>query len=170
MHDSSTILFDSGRAPLGFRIPALAVGVGFLCLATAMAAYGLFGVSQGVPFAAVRGSPLLGSLGCFVIGAVLIFVWFAHLRIWFDSARQELIVWRRGYLRSHEHRVSLAGCRRFHIRHVRAGLSGRTWEVSAEFTDGRNERLVDIPSGVESLAESLGAATKLPVTKHKDVS
>jgi hypothetical protein len=113
---------------------------------------------------------LPGSLGCLVIGAIWIFVWFAHLRILFDSARQELIVWTRGYLRSHERRVSLAGCRQFHIRHVRTGLSGSTWQVSAEFTDGRSKWLVDTPSGVESLAESLGAATKLPVTKHVDVS
>jgi hypothetical protein len=148
----------------------VAVGVGFLWLAAAIAAYGLFGVSLGVPFGDARGSPLPGSLGCLVIGAIWIFVWFAHLRILFDSARQELIVWTRGYLRSHERRVSLAGCRQFHIRHVRTGLSGSTWQVSAEFTDGRSKWLVDTPSGVESLAESLGAATKLPVTKHVDVS
>jgi len=137
-----------------------------LWVAAAMAAYGLFGVSLGFSMSGAHGSPLLGSLACFAIAAVWIFVWFAELRVLFDSSRQELIVSTRGYLRSHERRVALAGSREFHIRHVRSGFSKRIWAVSIDFADGRTEWLADIPSGVEPLAEMLRAVTKLPVTQH----
>jgi hypothetical protein len=146
---------------------ALAIGLGALWLAVASAAYGLFGVSLGFPFSDVRGWPLLGSLASFAIAAVWIFVWFAQLRILFDAARQELIVWTRGYFRSHERRISLAGCREVHMRHVHNGLASRTWRVSVEFLDGRSEHVTDIRSGIEPLAESLEAATKLPVKRYE---
>ena len=170
MQSLGTKLYDSGRFPLWFRIPALVFGLFVLCLGAAIAAHGLFGVSLGVPMSDLHGSPLLGSLACFAIAAVWIFVWFAQLRILFDASRQELIVSTRGYVLSHERRIALAGSREFHIRLVRSGLASRTWRVSVDFTDGRTERLADIPSGAESLAELLRAATKLPVTKHEDLN
>ena len=172
MQSSSAILYDSGRFPLLFRIPALVFGLFVLWLAVAIAAYGLCGVSSGFSLAGVHGSLLFGSLSCFAIAAIWIFVWFAHLRISFDATRQELIVWTRGYLRWHEHHADLAGAREFHIRHVRTGLSRRTWRVRIIFTDGRTERLtdIDIQSEAESLAESLRSATNLPVTIYDDAA
>ena len=167
MQTSATLLFDSGRFPIWFRVPALAFGLGALWLGVASAAYGLFRVSLGFPFSDVRGSPLLGSLACFAIAGAWIFVWFAQLRIRFDAARQQLIVWSRGYFRSHERRISLAGCREIHMRHVHHGLGSRTWRVSVEFADGRSDHVTDIPSGIESLAKSLEAATKIPVKRFE---
>ena len=119
MQSYSATLYDSGRFPLWFRIPALVFGLFVLWLAVGIAAYGLFGVSLGFSLAGVHGSLLFGSLGCFAIAAVWNFVWFAHLRISFDATRQELIVWTRGYLRWHEHNVAWLA-REFHIRHVPA--------------------------------------------------
>jgi hypothetical protein len=172
--DSRTILFDSGRFPLWFRIPALLFGLGVLWLGFALAAYRLFGVSLGGSFRDVRGSPLLGSLACFVIAAMWTFVWFARLRILFDAQRQELVRWTQGYLRSHERRVSIAGCRQLHISRVRGGFCGTSgWRLTVEFAEGRSELVADIPdikSGVESLAGPLAAATKLPVIKHESVA
>ena len=150
-----------------FRLPALAFGLLALWLAAAIATYGLFGVSLGIPMSDVRGSPLLGSLACLAIAAVWIFVWFAQLQILFDSPRQELIVRTRGYFRSHDRRISLDGCREVHMRHVHSGLASRTWKITVEFSDGRSEHVTSIPSGVESLAESLEAATKLPVRRYE---
>ena len=172
MQSSSAILYDSGRFPLLFRIPALVFGLFVLWLAVAIAAYGLCGVSSGFSLAGVHGSLLFGSLSCFAIAAIWIFVWFAHLRISFDATRQELIVWRRGYLRWHEHHVALAGAREFHIRCVSVWMGGRTWPVSIIFTDGRTEQLIDIDflSEAESLAELLRSTTKLPVTMRHDVA
>jgi len=172
MQSPGAILYDSGRFPLWFRIPALLFGLFALWLAMAIAAYGLSGVSLGFSLADVHGSLLLGSLGCFAIAAMWIFVWFAHLRLSFDATRQELIVSKRGYLRWHEHHVALAGAREFHIRHVPAGFTHPTWKVHIIFTDGRTERLIDIDfrSEAESLAESLRSATNLPVTIQDDAS
>jgi len=52
------------------------------------------------------------------------------------------------------------------MRHVHSGLASRTWKVSVEFSDGRSEHVTNILSGIESLAESLEAATKLPVRRY----
>jgi hypothetical protein len=171
MQNSSVILYDS-RFPLWFRIPVLVVGLFVLWLAVGIAAYGLFGVSLGIPMAGAQGSLLFGSLGCLAIAATWIFIWFAHLRISFDAARQELIVWRRGYLRWHEHHIALAGAREFHIRCVSDWMGGLTWPVHIIFTDGRTEHLIDMDflAKAESLAESLRSTTKLPVTIRHDVA
>ena len=101
MTTSDAILFDSGRLPLWFRVPALAFGLFVLCLSANFAAFGLFGVSFGFPGSDVRGSPLLGSFGAFLIAALWIFAWFAQLQIVFDEARQ-------GVRRADERLFSLA--------------------------------------------------------------
>ena len=160
-------LFDSSRFPMWFRLPALAFGVLALWLGLSIAAYGLFGVSLGIPMSDARGSPLFGSLACLLIAAVWIFVWFAQLQILFDEPRQELVVRTRGYFRSHDRRIQLTGSREVHLRHVHSGLASRTWRVTIEFFDGRSERVTDIlPGSIERLAESLEAATKLPVKRY----
>lgn len=167
MTTSDVPVFDSGRLPLWFRVAALTFGLLALWLATAIASYGLFGVSLGIPMSDVRGSPLLGSLACFVIAALWIFLWFAQFQILFDDSRRELVVRTRGYVRFHERRIPLSGSREIQIRHVRTGLAGTTWEVTVEFTDGRSEHVTRISSGVESLAQLLEAATKLPVRRYE---
>lgn len=148
-----------------FRIPALVFGLFALWLAVGIAAYGLFGVSLGFSLAGVQGSLLFGSLGCLAIAAAWIFIWFAHLRISFDATRQELIVWRSGYLRWHEQHFALAGAREFHIRCASVWMGGLTWPVHIIFTDGRTEHLIDMDSlsKAEPLAELLRSTTKLPV-------
>ena len=166
MTNSDSPLFDSGRFPLWFRVPALTFGLFALWLAAALAAYGLFGVSLGIPMSDVHGSPLLGSLVCSVIAGLWIFVWFAQLQILFDDPRRELVVRTRAYFRSHDRRIPLSGGREVQIRYVRSGLAGRTWRVTIEFSDGRSEHITNVPSGVESLAHSLEAATKLPVRRY----
>ncbi len=165
MSTSDVLLFDSGRFPLWFRVPAVAFGLLMVWFAAALAAYALFGMRLGIPMSD-GGSPLLGSLACLAIAAFWIFIWFAQLQILFDSTRQELIVRTRGYFRSHDRRISLVGSREIHMRHVRSGFVARTWEVSIEFSDGRREHVASIPSGIELLAESLEVATKLPVRRH----
>ena len=161
--DSEVLLLDSGRFPLWFRIPALGFGLLVLWLALALAAHGLFSVSLGIAPSGGRGSSLFGSIACLVIAALWICIWFAQLKILFDAGRQELIV--RGYFRSGERRIPLTGCRELRIFRVGSGLSGSTWRVTAEFSDGRSERITDLPSGIESLAAALEAATKLPVRR-----
>jgi hypothetical protein len=167
MTNSDVRLYDSGRLPLWLRVPMLAFGLFALWLAAAFASFGFFGVSLGIPMSDVSGSPLLGSVVCFVIGALWVFCWFAQLQILFDDARQELVVRMRGYFRSHDRRVSLSGSREVLIRRVSTGLAGRTWRVTVEFTDGRSEHVTDIPSRVESLAESVEAVTKLAVRREE---
>lgn len=167
MSTSPAPLFDSGRFPLWFRVLALVFGLFALWLGLSIAAYGLFGVSLGIPMSDARGSPLLGSLACFVIAAVWVFVWFAQLQISLDVVRQELVVRTRGYFRSHDRRISLAGSREVYLRHVHSGLASRTWKVTVEFSDGRSEHVTSISSGVDSLAESIEAATKLPVRRYE---
>lgn len=167
MTNPGTPLFDSGRFALWFRVPALTFGLLALWLAAGTACDGLFGISLGTPMSDDRGSTLFGSLGCFVIAALWIFVWFAQLQILLDDSRRELVVRTRGYFRSHDRRISLSGSREVQIRHVRRGLAGRTWRVTVEFSDGRSEYITSVPSGVESLAHSLEAATKLPVRRYE---
>lgn len=162
-----TVLYDSGRFPLLFRLPALGFGIFALWLAVGIACYGLFGVEFGpFPMAGSSGSTILGALACFIIAALWIFVWFAQMQILFDPTRQELIVRSRGYLRSHERRVNLTGASHIQVGCVSGGITGRKRQVRVEYSDGRREWLADIPSGVDSFAELLRSATKLPVTKH----
>jgi len=40
-------------------------------------------------------------------------------------------------------------------------------DYTVEFPDGRSELVTCIPSGMESLAQSLEAATKLPVRRYE---
>jgi len=161
-----TILYDTGRAPLWMRIPVLMVGLFTFYLGVQLAAYGLFGVDM-PGMSDFHGSPLLGSLACFPLAALFIYIWFAQLRILFDATRYELIVSSRGYLRWHEHRISLTDGRKFHIQRNRLTRGKWNWQISLEFADGRIERVVEITSGVESFAELLERATKLPVMKHE---
>jgi hypothetical protein len=163
---SDVLLFDSGRFPFWFRVPALVFGLLLAWLAAAIAAYSLFGVRLGIPMSDVRGSPFLGSLACLAIAAIWIFIWFAQLQILFDSTRQELIVRTRGYFRSHDRRVSLVGSREIYMRRGPRGFASRTWNVSINFSDGRSEHVTSIPSGIELLAESLEAATNLPIRRY----
>ena len=67
MTTSDVVVYDSGRFPLWFRIPAVAVGLGLLWFAAAIACEGFFGVSLGLPKSDDPGSPLLGSLACFAM-------------------------------------------------------------------------------------------------------
>ena len=172
MQSPSAILYDSGRFPLWFEflrwfLDSSRFGCSGDCrLRIVRRAPGIFLVG-------VHGSLLFGSLGCFAIAALWIFVWFAQLRLLFDATQQESIVSKRGYLRWHEHHVALAGAREFHIRHVVAAVvEKRTWRVRIIFTDGRTEQLVEIDSRskAESLAESLRSATNLPVTIYDDAA
>lgn len=163
MHQSDTVIFDSGRFPLWFRLPVLTFGLFALWFAAALAAHVSFGVNLGLPMSDVHGSPVPGSLASFAIALLWIFVWFARLQILFDSTRHELIIRTKGFVGWHARRVSLVGAREFHVRRVPNGLASRIWRVSMVLTDGRSEPLVDIASGVESLVESLGAGTNLPV-------
>ena len=167
MSNSEASLYDSGRFSLWFRVPALTFGLFALWLAAAIACHGVFGVSLGIPMSDVRGSSLLGSLAGFVIAALWIFLWFAQLQILFDDSRQQLVVRTKGYFRSHDRRVALSGSREVQIRRVSTGLAGRTWRVTVEFTDGRSEHVTDLASGVEALAESVEAVTKVPVRRYE---
>ena len=166
MSTSDVLLFNSGRFPLWFRLPALAFGLFALWLAVGIAAHGLFGLSLGLPLSGIRGSLLFGSLGCLAIAAIWILIWFAQFQILFGASRHELIVRTRGYFRSDDRRISLAGSREVHIRQVRCGFASRTWKVSVEYCDGRSEQVTAIPRGIKALAESLEAVTKLPVKRY----
>lgn len=161
-----TILYDTGRAPLWMRIPILIVGLFTFYLGTQLAAYGLFGVDM-PGMSDIHGSPLLGSLACFPLAALFIYLWFAQLRVLFDATRYELIVSSRGYLRWHDRHISLTDGRKFHIQRVYQLRGKWNWKVSVEFADGRIERVIEITSGVESFAELLEGATKLAVIKHE---
>ena len=102
-----------------------------------------------------------------MIAALWIFLWFAQLQILFDDSRRELVVRTRGYFRSHDRRVSLTGSREVQIRRVSTGLAGRTWRITVEFADGRSEHVTDLHSGVETLAESVEAVTKVAVRRYE---
>ena len=162
-HDSEVLLFDSGRFPWWFRIPAVGFGLLALWLALALAAHGLFGVSLGIAPSGGRSSSLFISLACLVIAALWIFIWFAQLKILFDAERHELIT--RGYFRSGERRMALADAKEIQIRRIRSGLASTAWRVTVEFSDGRSEQVTVLPSGIESVAAALAAATKLPVRR-----
>ena len=155
-------LYNS-RLPIWFRVPALGFGLGILWFGLALAAEKFLGVGLGFSFANSQGSSLLASLACFAIATVWIFVWFAHLCIFFEAASKELIVRKRGLFRWHERRISLVNCREIQLREFRSGINGRTWVASVEFTDGRKEHVADIPVRVEAFAKALETATGLPV-------
>jgi hypothetical protein len=134
-----------------------------LWLGIAIATNGLFGVR----WINGHGSPLLGSLACFLLAALFIFVWFGQLKILFDGARQELVVRTRGYTRIHERRISVTGGRQIHMRYVRT-IASSWWEVSVEFSDGRTEYIARISSDIEPLAKSLEATVKLPIKRFTE--
>jgi len=163
MTTSNTLLYDTGRVPLWLRIPLLAFGLLMLWLGIAIAANGLFGVR----WINGHGSPLLGSLGCFLLAALFIFVWFGQLKILFDEARQELVVRTRGYTRLHERRISLIGGRGIHMGYVHSGFNSWRWDVTVEFSDGRSEHVTSI-SDIEPLAKSLEATVKLPIRRFTE--
>ncbi len=162
------LLYDSGRFPLWFRILALVFGLGVLWLGVGLVVHELLGINLGMPFDDAKGSPWFGALACFFIACMWIFTWFAQLRLLFDAARRELVVWTRGCVHPHERRISLADAKAIHIHRVRTGMTGRTWRISLEHADGRNETVTDIPPvDIEAVAETLAAATQLPVHKHE---
>ena len=165
---SRTTLFDSGRVPLWFRIPALAFGIFAVWLAAAISAHRLFGVNLGLDFKAVRGSFLLGAIAALLIGAIWIYVWFLQLRVFFDAGPQEVTVARRGYLRWHEQRISLAGCRGLQVRCVLEWMGGRSWRLTAQFADGQDKLIVELDrlSDAVALRERLAAAMGLPVEQQ----
>ena len=160
MTTSNTLLYDTGRPPLWLRIPLLAFGLLMLWLGIAAAANGLFGVR----WINAQGSPLLGSLACFLLAALFIFVWFGQLQILFDEARQELVVRGQGYTRVHEHRISVTGGREIHLRYI-SMIGGSWWEVTVEFSDGRSEHVAPVKSDIEPFAQSLEATVKLPIRR-----
>jgi len=165
MTTSNTLLYDTGRVPLWLRIPLLAFGLLMLWLGVSVAAHELFGVNLGISH--VQGSsPLLGSLVCFLIAALFIFVWFGQRQVLFDEARQELVIRTRGYTRIHERHVSLIGGREIHMRYIRSIVS-RTWHVTVEFPDGRSEHVAST-SDIEPLAKSLEATVKLPIKRFTE--
>lgn len=172
MQNSSTILYDTGRIPLWFRIPALVFGVFVLFLAVQLATYGLFGINLRFPMSDVNsGSYLLATLACLLIAALWIYIWFAQLRILFDSTRQELIVASRGYTRWHETHVSLIGCREIQIRHVRGTRGSTSWKVGVMLADGSNKDLAQImrTPDMEMFADLLKTTTNLPVNIRDDL-
>ena len=141
---SRTTLFDSGRVPLWFRIPALAFGIFAVWLAAAISAHRLFGVNLGLDFKAAHGSFLLGAIAALLIGAIWIYVWFLQLRVFFDAGPQEVTVARRGYLRWHEQRISLADCRGLQVRCVCGPFGQRCWSLTVQFADGQDKLIVDL--------------------------
>jgi hypothetical protein len=138
MTTSTILLYDTGRFPLWLRIPLLAFGLLMLWLGIAIAGYGLFGVNLGISMENAHGSFFWGSLACFLLAALFIFVWFGHLQILFDEAPQELVVRSRGYTRTHERRISLISVREIHIRYV-SMIGGSWWDVTVEFSDGHQD-------------------------------
>jgi hypothetical protein len=156
------VLFDSGRFPLWFRIPALLFGLFALWFGASLAAYSLTGFQLGFPGEPGSGSPLLGSLAALLIATLWIFVWFAQFRFLFDADRQELIRRTRGFLRWHEERVSTAGASDFQIDEVRSGMTIHKWIILIK-SQNRSERFAEIAAGVEELGRAIAAATKLPV-------
>ncbi len=169
---SDTTLYDSGRFPLWFRVPALIFGIGVLWLGAAITADRFLGLSLGMSFRGLHGSALLASLGCLGVAAPWIYVWFVQSRVVFDAAHQELVAGSRGYFRWHERRISLIAAQAIHIHHVRGGgpFGGREWRVILEFANGRTEHLIDVSRRVESFEKSLAATTNLPVTVHDRVT
>ena len=164
---ADTLLYDSGRFSLWFRVPALIFGVGVLWLGAAIAADRFLGLSLGMSFRNLHGSPLLGSLGCLGVAAPWIYVWFVQSRVLFAATHQELVSCSRGYFRWHEQRISLTGARAIHIHPGGGGpFGGRSWRVTLEFANGRQEHLIDLSRRVESIETSLAAATHLPVNVH----
>ncbi len=165
---SRTTLFDSGRVPLWFRIPALAFGIFAVWLAAAISAHRLFGVNLGLDFKAAHGSFLLGAIAALLIGAIWIYVWFLQLRVFFDAGPQEVTVARRGYLRWHEQRISLADCRGLQVRCVCGPFGQRCWSLTVQFADGQDKLIVDLHrlSDAVALRERLAAAMGLPVEQQ----
>src|SRR5208282_2897176 len=165
---SRTTLFDSGRVPLWFRIPALAFGIFTVWLAAAISAQRLFGVNLGLDFKAARGSFLLGAIAALLIGAIWIHLWFRQLRVCFDAGPREVTVAMRGYLRWHEQRISLAGCRGLQVRCVLGVFGERSWSLTVQFADGQDKLIVELYrlSDAVALRERLATAMGLPVEQQ----
>jgi hypothetical protein len=161
------LLYDSGRFPLWFRVPALAFGLFALWLAVAITASGLFHIRLWPDFSTTPGSPLLGCLAAFAIAALWIRVWFAHLQILFNESNGHLIVRTRGYFRNYDHRISLSGCREIQLRQVHTGLAGRTRRISAQFGEGGAKDVTDLKSGTETFVALFESTTKLPVRRYE---
>lgn len=139
------IVYDSGEFPLWFRIAALILGIGGLCLGAV--------------------APLLGGGMCISI----LFFWIcarsAQLQILFDATRRELIMRTPSYLRPREHHIALAGAKGIHIRLTHTGFpGGGIWRVSVDYADGRSEGIVNMKTGIKSLSKSLAVATGLPIS------
>lgn len=161
MHDSRVVVFDSGRASLWFRIPALLFGLAAGSFGVVLAVEAIRGT---VP-AKASGSPLLGCLALLLISALWILVWFVQLRLVVMQPSRDILIQTRSYFGWHERRVATTGAVAVRIERVRNGIASTTWRMFLEQPNRADKTVTDLghPANIEFLAQNLSAELSLPV-------
>jgi hypothetical protein len=133
--ESKILLLDSGRYPLWFRLPAVAIGLTLYWFSIAITTNHYFGIQLGLGNSTINSSPLVFIIIMFGIGLPFLFVWFAQKRISFDPVNKGLFVERRGFIRWHGTLMPLTDCHELHIYQIRV-FACVYWDLSMIQSDG----------------------------------
>jgi len=171
--DSRIILYDSGRPPLWYRIPAVAIGLLLWWFGALVTATSYFGVDTGIRVNK-GGSPLLGFIIIFGLGVAFLFVTFCQMRVYFNPVDRGLYSQGRGFFgwRGSRSLPFTDGCE-FHIHYTSVFALGN-WELSLK-QEGGSSRLLTVISTIgvgsterlRSFCDLLEANTGLPVVFHE---
>ena len=170
--ESKILLLDSGRFPLWFRLPAVAIGLLLYWVGTAVTINHYFGIQMGLGKSTINGSPLLGLIIIYGIGLPFLFVWFAQKRICFDPASKGLFVETRGFVRWHGTLKPLTDGCELHMHYISVFANGN-WELSMIQYDGEFKFLTSFvyfkrdKNWLQSFRDALEEKTGLPVIVHE---
>jgi hypothetical protein len=166
METREVLLYDTRKAPLFVRWPAALVGIFLLWISTHIISSYLLGFDFGLHFTRESGSPVLGFFAALGLGLFLLSVWFLRNRIVFDAGRNEILVRHSGLFGRSARRISLLNATGIYVRSGRA-FSGRFWDISIEFNDGRETWLTRVYVDEDETAAKFSEATQLPVLKAR---
>ncbi len=173
MHsESNSLLLDSGRYPLWFRIPAAAIGLSMWWFCFLLAADSYFGRHIGPTVNRAQGSPLLAIIIIFGIGLAMLYVWVAQVRIYFDPIHNCLYEESHGFFRWRGRSLPITDAREFHIRFVTIYCGG-VWKLSMNCADGSSRRVTSLPrlssdtTWLRSFRDALQQKTGLQVILHE---
>ena len=162
-----TQIYDSGRFPMWFRIPALTFGMFALWLGVVCGMYFFFGIKLMFELPDSREAYGLGVVICLAIAYVWIFAWFIRMQIFYDSSTQELVIIEPGLsMRPRKVRIALSDIRSFHLHYepTRGLTPSGGWKLYVTSDAEQNKYLAQL-RGVqpESFAKCLQEATNIVV-------
>ncbi len=170
--NSNILLLDSGRFPLWYRLPAVAIGFILYWFGIAITTNYYFGIQMGLGKSTINGSPLLFLITMLGIGLPFLFVWFAQKRISFDPVNKRLFIETRGFVRWHGTLKPLVDGRELHMHYTSVFALGN-WELSMIQYDGEFKFLTSFvyfkrdKNWLQSFRDRLEENTGLSVIVHE---